>query len=85
MTKVQILREGHKNWKKIPPFNVKRQNFVAFSEYLNFKTSNDKHKTTVRDFFEHISHYGRRIDYQDWYSFVFDPPGCHRPADKWLV
>ena len=48
-----------------------------------FKTKNIF--STVLDFFEHISHYGGRIDYQDWYSFVFDPPGCHRPADKWLV
>ena len=44
------------------------QNFVVFSEYLNFKTSNGNPKkifSTVPDFFEHISHHGGRIDYQD--------------------
>jgi hypothetical protein len=44
---VQILREGHRIWKKLPPFFEITyycqnkvgdffQNFVAFLEYLNF-------------------------------------------------
>ena len=35
--KVQIFWEGHKIWKKLPPLlEFTFQNFVAFSEYLNF-------------------------------------------------
>ena len=37
VSKVQILWEGHKIWRKLPPLlEFSFQNFVAFSEYLNF-------------------------------------------------